>query len=83
MLDNAVLLWVVRCHVLTMHALSRTVLRDLRRGELAPTVGVKCFHLEAGLTLRPCLDVLDGSRCMILGRNHGYTHVPAEIMHKR
>jgi hypothetical protein len=29
------------------------------------------------------LDVLNGSRCTILKRNHGYPHVPTEIIHKQ
>jgi hypothetical protein len=33
--------------------------------------------------LCPRLDVLDGSRYMIHGRNHGYPHVPAKIIHKQ
>jgi hypothetical protein len=66
-----------------MHALSRTVVHDLCRCELASTVGAKCLQIEARLTLHPRLDVLDGSRCTILGRNHGYPHVLAEIIHKQ
>jgi hypothetical protein len=66
-----------------MHALSRTVIHKLHHGELASAVGVKCLQLEADLTLHPHLDVLDGSRCMILRRNREYLHVPAEIIHKQ
>jgi hypothetical protein len=66
-----------------MHALSRIVVHELCRGELASVVGVKCLQLEAGLALRPRLDVLDGSRCTILARNRGYPHVHAEIIHKQ
>jgi hypothetical protein len=66
-----------------MHALSRTIVRELCHGELASAVGAKYLQLEAGLTLCPRLDVLDGSRCTILERNHGYPHVPAEIIHKQ
>jgi hypothetical protein len=66
-----------------MHALSRTVVRELYRGELASAVGAKWLQLEAGLALCPHLFVLDGSHCTILGRNHGYPHVPAEIIHKQ
>jgi hypothetical protein len=69
--------------VLTMQVLSRTIVRELCRGELTSAVIVKCLQLEAGLTLYPRLDVLDGSRYTILGRNHGYPHVPAEIIHKQ
>jgi hypothetical protein len=65
-----------------MHALSRTIVHELCRGELTYTVGAKCLQLEARLALCLRIDVLDGSRCMILGRNHGYPHVPAEIIHK-
>jgi hypothetical protein len=65
-----------------MHALSRTVVCELHRGELASAVSVKCLQLEAGLALHSRLDVLDGSRCMILRRNYDYPHVPAEIIHK-
>jgi hypothetical protein len=83
MLDDVVLLWVVRRHVLMMHALSRTIVREFCRGELASTVGAKCLHLKAGLTLCPCLDVLDGNSCTILGRNRSYPHVPAKIIHKQ
>jgi hypothetical protein len=82
MLDDAVLLQAVRRRVLTMHALSRTIVHELHRGELASAVGAKCLQLEAGLAFRPHLDVLDVSRCTILGRNRGYPHVPAEIIHK-
>jgi hypothetical protein len=82
MLDDAVLLWVVRCRALTMQALS-TIVHEFYRGELASTVSAKCLQLEARLALCPCLDVLDGSRCTILGRNHGYSHEPAEIIHKQ
>jgi hypothetical protein len=80
MLDDAILLWAI---MLMMHALSRTVVCELRRSELASTVGAKCLQLEAGLALRSRLDVLDGSRCMILERNCGYPHVHAEIFHKQ
>jgi hypothetical protein len=66
-----------------MHALSRTVVRELHRGELASAVSVKCLQLEARLALRSRLDVLDGSRCMILGSYHGYSHVPVEIIPKQ
>jgi hypothetical protein len=66
-----------------MQALSRTIVHELCHGELASAVSAKCLQLEAGLTLCPRLDVLDGSRYMILGRNHGYPHVPAEIIHKK
>jgi hypothetical protein len=66
-----------------MHALSCTIVREFYHDELTYTVGAKCLQLEAGLTLCLCLDVLDGSRCMIIGRNHGYPHVPAEIIHKQ
>jgi hypothetical protein len=83
MLDDIILLSAVRCRVLTMHTLSRTIVREFYRGELASTVGGKCLQLEAGLTLCPRLDVLDGSHCTILGRNHSYPHVPAEIIHKQ
>jgi hypothetical protein len=67
--------------VLTMHALSRTVVHELCRSELTSTVGAKCLQLEAGLALYLRLDVLDGSRCMILGRNHSYPQVLAEIIY--
>jgi hypothetical protein len=83
MLDDVVLLWVIRHCVLMMHTLSHTVVCELYRGELTSAVGAKCLQLEAGLTLCPHLDVLDGSYCMILGRNHGYPHVPAKIIHKQ
>jgi hypothetical protein len=63
--------------------LNRTIVREFYRGELTSTVGAKCLQLEAGLTLCPLLDVLYGSRCTILGMNHGYPHVPAEIIHKQ
>jgi hypothetical protein len=63
-----------------MHALSRTVIRELYRGALASAVGAKCFQLEVKLTFSPPLDVLDGSCCTILGSNHSYPHVPAEII---
>jgi hypothetical protein len=69
--------------VLKMHALSRTVVHELHHGELASTVSAKCLYLETGLALRPCLHVLDGSHCTILGRNCGYPHVPAKIIHKQ
>jgi hypothetical protein len=49
MLDDVVLLWVVRRRVLMMHALSRTVVRELCHGELASAVSVKCLQFEAGL----------------------------------
>jgi hypothetical protein len=62
-----------------MHTLSGTVVRELHHDELASAVGAKCLLLEAGLALR--LDVLDGNRCTILRRNHGYPHVSAEIIH--
>jgi hypothetical protein len=65
-----------------MNTLSCTVVRKLHRSELASAVGAKCLQLEIELTLHPRLDVLDGSRCMILGRNHNYPHVPAKIIHK-
>jgi hypothetical protein len=83
MLDNAILLWAIWHHVLMMHALSHTVVSKLHRGEQISTISVKCLQLEAGLTLRSCLVVLDGSRCMILGRNRSYPHVPAKIIHKQ
>jgi hypothetical protein len=51
-----------------MHALSCTIVHEFYHGELA---------------LCPRLDVLDGSHCTILGRNRGYPHVPAEIIHKQ
>jgi hypothetical protein len=82
MLDDAVLLWVVRRRVLTMHTLSHTIVRKLYHGELTSAIGVKCIQLEAGLALSLRLDVLDGSSCMILGRNRGYPHLPPEIIHK-
>jgi hypothetical protein len=69
--------------VLMMHALSRTVVRELCRGELASVIGAKCLQLEAELALHPRLDVLDGSHCTIFGRNRDYPHVPAEIIHKQ
>jgi hypothetical protein len=81
MLNNVVLLWAVRHHVLTMHILSQTVVHELHRGELASAIGAKCLQLEVGLALCPCLDVLDGSRCTILGKNRGYLHVPADIIY--
>jgi hypothetical protein len=82
MLDDAVLLWVVRRRVLTMHALSHTIVHKLYHGELTSTVSVNYLQLEARLALCPRLDVLDDSRYMILGRNRDYPHVPAEIIHK-
>jgi hypothetical protein len=66
-----------------MHALSRTIVCEFYHDELTSAVGAKCFQLEARLALCPRLDVLDGSRCTILGRNHGYPHVLAEIIHKQ
>jgi hypothetical protein len=83
MLNDVVLLWAARHHVLMMHALNRTIIYKFYRGELTSAVSVKCLQLEAGLTLCPCLDVLDGSHCTILGRTHGYPHVPAEIIHRQ
>jgi hypothetical protein len=66
-----------------MHALSRTIVRKLCRGELTSTVGTNYLQLKVRLALCPCLDVLDGICCTIHGRNHGYPHVPAEIIHKQ
>jgi hypothetical protein len=66
-----------------MHALSRTIVHEFYRGKLASVVGAKSLQLEVGLALCPCLDVLDGSHCTILGRNRGCPHVPAEIIHKQ
>jgi hypothetical protein len=77
MLDDMILLWAIRCHVLTMHALSHTVVCELHHGELPSMVGANW------LDVCPRLNVLDGSHCTILGRNHNYTHVPAEIIHKQ
>jgi hypothetical protein len=65
-----------------MHALSYTVVCKLCRGELASTVSAKCLQLDARLALCLHLDVIDGSHCTILGRNRGYPHVTAEIIHK-
>jgi hypothetical protein len=72
MLDDAVLLWAVRRRVLTMHTLNHTLVCEFHHGELASAISAKCLQLDAGLALRPRLDVLDGRRCTILGRNHGY-----------
>jgi hypothetical protein len=66
-----------------IHALSRTVVCELRGGEPASTIDVKCLHLEVRLALCSRLDVLDGNRCTILERNRDYRHVPAEIIHKQ
>jgi hypothetical protein len=66
-----------------MHALSFIVVRELYRSELTSAIGAKFLQLEAGLALRPRLDVIDGSCCTILERNHGYPHVPAENIHKQ
>jgi hypothetical protein len=66
-----------------MHTLSRAVLRKLPRGELASTDGAEHPQLQAGLAFRPCLDLLDSNRCMILGGDHNYPHVPAKVIHKQ
>jgi hypothetical protein len=83
MLDDAVILWVIRRRVLTMHTHSHTIVRELYRSELTSVLSAKCLQLEAELTLCPRLDVLDDSRCTILGRNLDYPHVPTEIIHKQ
>jgi hypothetical protein len=82
MLNDTALLRAVRHCVLMMQALSSTLVRELHHAELTSAVSAKCLQLEAGLTLRPCLDVLDGSHCTILGRNRDYPYVTAEIIHK-
>jgi hypothetical protein len=71
-LDDAILLQVVGHCVLMMHALSHAVLRELPRGELASTVEAERPLLQARLTFHPRLDLLDSSRCMILGGDRGY-----------
>jgi hypothetical protein len=43
MLDDAVLLWAIRCRVLKMHALSRIVVHELYHSELASAVDAKCL----------------------------------------
>jgi hypothetical protein len=83
MLDDTVLLWAVGRCVLMMHALSRTVFCELPHGELASAVGAECPQLQVRLAFRPPLDLLDSSRCMILGGDDGYLDIPVEVIHKQ
>jgi hypothetical protein len=45
--------------------------------------GVERPQLQVGLAFHPWLELLDVSRCTILGGDHGYTHVATEVIHEQ
>jgi hypothetical protein len=79
-LNDTVLLQAIGRSMLTMHTLSHAVLRKLPRYELTSTVGVERPQLQARLAFRLRLDLLNSSRCMILGGDCSYPHVPTEVL---
>jgi hypothetical protein len=68
--------------VLTMHTLSHVVLHKLPHRELAFAVGVEHPQLLAGLSFGLHLDLLDSNSCAILGGDHNYPNVSAEVIHE-
>ena len=68
MLDDAVLLWGVRRRQLPVHTVCHAILHELLGYELATAVCPEHQQLAAGLRRYTCLELLDGCRCPILGR---------------
>jgi hypothetical protein len=79
-LDDAVLLWAVRCGVVALNALTRAVRRKLSRREFAAVVGAQHAQLAAALRLRSDLHTPDGVRSFSLATKDHHPHVAGEIV---
>ena len=74
-LNDAILLWRIRCRELAHNSKLGTILHEFRRREFSHAIGTQREEFPSTLSLSYCLDPLDGSRGSIFGVEQRYPYV--------